>query len=88
MTIEENYIQKLVNIVAEKIVESFENITIEDVNMYVLGYNKGIDDFVNKLCKYCMTKDNYCTDDECPFFMDGCGCGIINIAERLKDGGE
>lgn len=42
--IDENYAEKLVNVVAKKIVETFENLTIEDVNMYQIGYSKGIEE--------------------------------------------
>ena len=47
-TVVENkdYIFQLVNTVSKTIIEAFENLTIEDVNMFQLGYNKAIDDFV------------------------------------------
>ena len=41
-----DYIAQLVNAVAKKLIEAFENLKIEDVNMFQLGYNKAIDDFV------------------------------------------
>ena len=46
-TVVENkdYIVQLVNTVAKTLVEAFENLKIEDVNMFQLGYNKAIDDF-------------------------------------------
>ena len=49
-TVVENkdYIVQLVNTVAKTMVEAFENLTIEDVNMFQLGYNKAIDDFVKE----------------------------------------
>ena len=48
-TVVENkdYIVQLVNTVAKTMIEAFENLKIEDVNMFQLGYNKAIDDFVN-----------------------------------------
>ena len=48
-TVVENkdYIKQLVNTVAKTMTEAFENLKIEDVNMFQLGYNKAIDDFVN-----------------------------------------
>ena len=48
-TVVENkdYIVQLVNTVAKTMIEAFENLNIEDVNMFQLGYNKAIDDFVN-----------------------------------------
>ena len=49
-TVVENkdYIVQLVNTVAKTLVEAFENLKIEDVNMFQLGYNKAIDDFVKE----------------------------------------
>ena len=49
-TVVENkdYIVQLVNVVAKTMVEAFENLKIEDVNMFQLGYNKAIDDFVKE----------------------------------------
>ena len=49
-TVVENkdYIVQLVNTVAKTMVEAFENLKIEDVNMFQLGYNKAIDDFVKE----------------------------------------
>lgn len=48
-TVVENkeYIAQLVNTVTKTLIEAFENLKIEDVNMFKLGYNKAIDDFVN-----------------------------------------
>ena len=40
----QDYVKKLVNVVTKTIVDSFENLTIEDVNMFKLGYNKAVDD--------------------------------------------
>ena len=42
-----DYIIQLVNTVAKTMIEAFENLKIEDVNMFQLGYNKALDDFVN-----------------------------------------
>lgn len=50
MTIQtQEYVERLVNTVAKTINDAFENITIEDVDMFKLGYNKGITDFTDKL---------------------------------------
>lgn len=40
----QDYVKKLVHVVTKTIVDSFENLTIEDVNMFKLGYNKAVDD--------------------------------------------
>ena len=43
-----NYVEILVNTVAKTLVETFENLTIEDVNMYLLGYNQGVEELLKK----------------------------------------
>ena len=45
----QDYVKKLVNVVTKTIVDSFENLTIEDVNMFKLGYNKAIDDLASNI---------------------------------------
>ena len=70
-TVVENkdYIVQLVNVVAKTMVEAFENLKIEDVNMFQLGYNKAIDDFVKEY-KRKTPMENRLIDE---------------IAERLKE---
>ena len=60
-----NYVEILVNTVAKTLVEAFENLTIEDVNMYLLGYNQGIEEFENKLQQRCDDKINSMWGNEC-----------------------
>ena len=84
-TVVENkdYIVQLVNTIAKTMIEAFENLKIEDVNMFQLGYNKALDDFVKAIVdrglssnydKYCITSyDNYLKV-------------IKEIAEQLKAG--
>ena len=50
------------------------------------GYNKAIDDYMNKLCNHCMQQTNECYKPECPFCTDG--CDVVNIAEKMKAGGK
>ena len=45
----QDYVKKLVNVVAKTMVDSFENLTIEDVNMFKLGYNKALDDTIKAI---------------------------------------
>ena len=80
-TVVENkdYIVQLVNNIAKTLIEAFENLKIEDVNMFQLGYNKAIDDFVNACEKQFTTMYGQRYVD----MRD-----IVNIAEQLKDGGE
>ena len=71
-----DYVVQLVNTVAKTMVEAFENLKIEDVNMFQLGYNKAIDDFVHECDKYCgfySDKNRNLTRED-----------MLNIAERLK----
>lgn len=64
----QNYVEKLVNVVAKTMVKAFENLTIEDVDMFKLGYSKAVDDFV-ELYKSKTTMENELVD---------------KIAEQLK----
>ena len=84
-TVVENkdYIVQLVNAVAKTMIEAFENLKIEDVNMFQLGYSKAIDDFLEKIQWE---------------YLNGCGIKQSEIeflvvvsnqvAEQLKAGGE
>lgn len=47
--VEPTSVEWLVDTVVNTINESFKNITIDDVNMYKLGYNKALDDLITKL---------------------------------------
>lgn len=78
-TVVENkdYIVQLVNTVAKTMVEAFENLKIEDINMFQLGYNKAIDDFINVCEKQFTTMYGQRYVD----MRD-----IKNIAEKLKAG--
>ena len=79
-TVVENkdYIVQLVNTIAKTLIEAFENLKIEDVNMFQLGYNKAIDDFV----KFANTMPTVETDDGeiRPMWLE-------EMAEQLKAGG-
>lgn len=46
MKIEENYIEKMCNEIARIVTEAIQNLSIEDVNMYQVGYIKAIEDAV------------------------------------------
>ena len=72
-----NYIVQLVNTVAKTLIEAFENLKIEDINMFQLGYNKAIDDFVN----VCEKKSTTMYGQRYVDMRD-----IVNIAEQLKAG--
>ena len=70
-----DYIVQLVNTVAKTMIEVFENLTIEDVNMFQLGYNKAIDDIKEKLMQNGFIYTQHALD-------------VFNeIAEQLKAGG-
>ena len=75
-TVVENkdYIVQLVNTVSKTMIEAFENLKIEDVNMFQLGYNKAIDDFAESV-------KNLIVDLSVIRFKD-----IDEIAEQLKTG--
>ena len=73
-----DYIAQLVNAVEKKLIEAFENLKIEDVNMFQLGYNKAIDDFVKFASDMPTVEEE---DGEIrPMWLE-------EIAEQLKEGG-
>ena len=82
-TVVENkdYIVKLVNTVVKTMIEAFENLNIEDVNMFQLGYNKAIDDFKSRLEERILAGKMI---DEKFAYIDN--CDIDEIAEQLKAG--
>lgn len=97
-TVVENkdYIVQLVNTVAKTLIEAFENLKIEDVNMFQLGYSKAIDDFERKLTTHFADwelSNTPCNDDEtdrmkeiiCETIENAIG-GVEEIAEQLKAG--
>ena len=79
-TVVENkdYIVQLVNTITKTLIEAFENLKIEDVNMFQLGYNKAIDDFV----KFANTMPTVEEEDGevRPMWLE-------EMAEQLKAGG-
>ena len=70
---------QLIDTVAKTMIEAFENLTIEDVNMFQLGYSKAIDDFV----KFANTMPTVETEDGeiRPMWLE-------EMAEQLKAGGK
>lgn len=81
-TVVENkdYIVQLVNTVSKTMIEAFENLKIEDINMFQLGYNKALDDFIHecdKKCGFYSGINKQLTRDM-----------LLEIAEKLKAGGE
>ena len=86
-TVVENkdYIVQLVNVVAKTMVEAFENLKIEDVNMFQLGYNKAIDDFVDKLIRY-VDCGHLCSPTEVRWSDLSVVEMVKKLAEQLKVG--
>ena len=86
-TVVENkeYIVQLVNIVAKTMIEAFENLKIEDVNMFQLGYNNAIDDFIRK----CEMESRVILDEIIHLSYHGLSMRELQrIAEQLKAGGK
>lgn len=73
-----NGIVQLVNTAAKTLIEAFEHIKIEDVNMFRIGYNKAIDDFANRLSSKIKYEIDDCADEL---------RWIEEIAKQLKGGG-
>lgn len=71
------YIEQLVEAVSKTLVEAFENLKIEDVNMFKLAYNKAVDDFAKLLRE---TRDDRTLRVNCDDLE------IRHMAERLKGG--
>ena len=84
-TVVENkeYIVQLVNIIAKTLIEAFENLKIEDVNMFQLGYNNAIDDFIRK----CEMESRVILDEIIHLSYHGLSMRELQrIAEQLKEG--
>ena len=84
-TVVENkdYIAQLVNTVSKAMIEAFENLKIEDVNMFKLGYNKAIDDFIRK----CEMESRVILDEIIHLSYHGLSMRELQrIAEQLKEG--
>ena len=85
-TVVENkdYIVQLVNTIEKTLIEAFENLKIEDVNMFQLGYNKAIDDFIRK----CEMESRVILDEIIHLSYYGLSMRELQrIAEQLKAGG-
>ena len=74
-----DYIVQLVNAVAKNMIEAFENLKIEDVNMFQLGYNKAIDDFVETL----VSAFDETNIKEYGFYPENL---VRQVAKQLKEG--
>ena len=85
-TVVENkdYIVQLVNTIEKTLIEAFENLKIEDVNMFQLGYNKAIDDFVEHIRTYYTLKQEM--GYVATTYKDLINY-IFELAEQLKEGG-
>lgn len=76
-----NPYQKYVDNIANTLVDSIKNLSIKDISMYKIEYNKAIDDMVNSLIYNSTTEE-----------IDGKLCLIVAdkriklIAEQLKKG--
>ena len=76
--VDKGYVEKLVNVVAKKIVDAFENLIIEDVNMYRIGYANAIAEFAKALCSRAEEESIEV------YFPDGL-YGLVVEIENLKD---
>ena len=87
-TVVENkdYIVQLVNTVAKTMIEAFENLKIEDVNMFQLGYNKAIDDFTEKAIKIVYESNNREINPQPRDMVADIHYKLLEIAEQLKAG--
>lgn len=77
------YIEQLVETVSKTLVEAFENIKIEDVDMFRLGYNKAVDDFCAEICKAIVQSER---NGDYRFYAVEIKQSISDLAEKLKAG--
>ena len=89
-TVVENkdYIVQLVNIVTKTLVEAFENLKIEDINMFQLGYNKAIDDLLAECENAKFTESDEISLSDVHTGVNSGLSMAIHFAEQLKAGGE
>lgn len=88
-----DYIVQLINTVAKTLIEAFENLTIEDVNMFQLGYNKAIDDFLTDIINKINFEHKWLFDcksnnADTDIAFSALITFINELAEQLKAGGE
>lgn len=81
-------IVQLIDTVSKTMIEAFENLKIEDVNMFQLGYNKAIDDLIAECenAKFTESDEILLSD-----VHTGVNSGLsmaIHFAEQLKAGGK
>ena len=88
MKFDGTYFSKLCDIVLKTIVEALEGLTIEDINMYQLGYNKAIDDFSNEIDKYIERYDGTIYDEAYYTNVKSDFEDLKKIGNQLKEGGE
>ena len=88
MKFDGTYFSKLCDIVLKTIVEALEGLTIEDINMYQLGYNKAIDDFSNEIDKYIERYDGTIYDEAYYTNVKSDFEDLKKIGNQLKAGGE
>ena len=79
---------QLIDTVAKTMIEAFENLKIEDVNMFQLGYSKAIDDLIAECenAKFAESDEISLSD-----VHTGVNSGLsmaIHFAEQLKIGGK
>ena len=81
------YIVQLVNTIEKTLIEAFENLKIEDVNMFQLGYNKALDDFVEELIRY-VDCGHLCSPTDVRWSDLSVVEMVKKLAEQLKAGGK
>ena len=77
-----NPYQKYVDNIANTLVDAIKNLSIEDINMYKIGYNKAIYDLLEDANEMAIEVDTG------TYTMKAIGIGLLEqIAEQLKAGG-
>jgi hypothetical protein len=77
-------------------IDNIENLNIEEVNMYQIGYNKAIDEFAEALKERLkgmqmveLQGEDVCpcaeTGEECPYINQDIGCQYCAREQTIKD---
>lgn len=82
---EETYAKRMVERCSEMIVNALQNLSIEDINMYQLGYEKGRAKAIDEFVKAFLDKENQSNYIQLNHHTQSWNGYAKNIAEQLKE---
>lgn len=72
------------NITKQEYEELVEKLNGHDAHIRVEAYKRGVYDLMCRLCDYCLTRPNECS--ECPFWNTELGvCEVVAMAEQITE---